>query len=52
MGILEGSEEGRAEKDSDRVIWVVPLAHGTPTMKLWSFGVRSWGTTQATLLKR
>ena len=27
-------------------------AHGTPTMKLWSFDVRSWGPNQATLLKR
>ena len=24
------------------VAWVVPFAHGTPTMKRWSFDVRSW----------
>jgi hypothetical protein len=32
-----------------RVAWLVPRAHGTPTMKLWSFDVRSWGPIQATL---
>jgi hypothetical protein len=32
-----------------RVAWLVPRAHGTPTMKLWSFDVRSWGPSQATL---
>ena len=30
---------------------MVPRAHGTPTMKLWSFDVRSWGPIQATLMK-
>ena len=30
------------------VAWLVPSAHGTPTMKLWSFDVRSWGPIQAT----
>jgi hypothetical protein len=28
--------------------WLVPRAHGTPTMKQWSFDVRSWGPSQAT----
>lgn len=32
----------------DRVAWVVPGAHGTPTIKQWSFDVRSRGLTQAT----
>jgi hypothetical protein len=27
--------------------WLVPFAHGTPTMKLWSFDVRSWEPNQA-----
>jgi putative transcriptional regulator len=26
----------------ERVAWVVPGAHGTPTIKRWSFDVRSW----------
>ena len=30
--------------------WLVPRAHGTPTMKLWSFDVRSRGPSQATLM--
>ena len=30
--------------------WVVPCAHGTPTIKLWSFDVRSKGPFQATLV--
>ena len=30
------------------VAWLVPRAHGTPTMKQWSFDVRSWGPSQAT----
>jgi hypothetical protein len=30
------------------VDWLVPRAHGTPTMKRWSFDVRSWGPSQAT----
>ena len=34
-----------------RVAWLVPRAHGTPTMKLWSFDVRSWGPSQAALMK-
>jgi len=34
-----------------RVAWVVPCAHGTPTIKLWSFDVRSEGPTQSTQLK-
>lgn len=25
------------------VAWLVPHAHGTSTMKWWSFDVRSWG---------
>jgi len=32
------------------VNWLVSRAHGTPTVKLWLFDVRSWGPTQATLL--
>ena len=32
-----------------RVAWLVPCAHGTPTMKLWSYDVRSEGPSQATL---
>ena len=35
-----------------REAWLVPIAHGTPTMKLWSFDVRSWGPIQATLIER
>ena len=35
-----------------RVAWLVPRAHGTPTMKLWSFDVRNWGPIQATLEAR
>ncbi|MDE3043106.1 MAG: hypothetical protein KGJ82_21405, partial [Nitrospirota bacterium] len=31
------------------VAWQVPFAHGTPTMKRWSFDVRSYGPNQATL---
>jgi hypothetical protein len=27
--------------------WLVPRAHGTPTMKQWSFDVRSGGPSQA-----
>lgn len=27
-------------------------AHGTPTMKLWSFDMRSWGPIQATRLEK
>ncbi len=34
-----------------RAAWLVPLAHGTPTVKLWSFDVRSRGPSQATLLE-
>jgi hypothetical protein len=34
-----------------RVAWLVPFAHGTPTIKLWSFDVRSWGLIQATPLR-
>ena len=30
------------------VTWLVPSAHGTPTMERWSFDVRSWGPIQAT----
>ncbi len=30
------------------VDWLVPRAHGTPTMKQWSFDVRSWGPSKAT----
>ena len=30
------------------VSWLVPFAHGTPTIKRWSFDVRSWGLIQAT----
>jgi len=33
------------------VAWLVPVAHGTPTIKLWSFDVRSWGLIQATPLR-
>ena len=29
---------------------VLPCAHGTPTIKLWSFDVRSEGPIQATLV--
>jgi hypothetical protein len=29
------------------VAWLVPRAHGTPTMKQWSFDVRSWEPNQA-----
>ena len=31
---------------------MVPSAHGTPTVKLWSFDVRSGGPNQATLLEK
>jgi hypothetical protein len=31
--------------------WLVPFAHGTPTMMLWSFDVRSWEPIQATPLR-
>jgi hypothetical protein len=34
------------------VAWLFPFAHGTPTMKRWSFDVRSWETIQATPLGR
>ena len=30
--------------------WVVPCAHGTPTIRLWSFDVRSERPLQATLV--
>ncbi len=33
------------------VAWLVPCVHGTPTMKLWSFDVRSDGPSQATILE-
>jgi len=32
-----------------KAAWMIPFAHGTPTMKLWSFDVRSGGPIQATL---
>ena len=35
----------------DGVAWLVPFAHGTPKIKLWSFDVRSWGPIQATPLR-
>jgi hypothetical protein len=35
-------------KKGGGVAWLVPRAHGTPTMKQWSFDVRSWGPSQAT----
>ena len=41
MGISEGSGEGRVEMGGNRVAWLAPRAHGTPTIKLWSFDVRS-----------
>jgi hypothetical protein len=31
------------------VACLVPFAHGTPTIMRWSFDMRSWGLTQATL---
>jgi hypothetical protein len=31
---------------------LVPRAHGTPTIKQWSFDVRSWGPSQATPWKK
>ncbi len=30
--------------------WLVLCAHGTPTMKKWSFDVRSGGSSQAAIL--
>ena len=34
------------------VAWLVPCAHGTPTIKQWSFDVRSWEPIQATPRKK
>jgi hypothetical protein len=33
------------------VAWLVPFAHGTPTMRRWSFDVRSGEPIQATPLR-
>ena len=35
----------------DGVAWLVPGAHGTPTIKRWSFDAHSWGPIQATPLR-
>jgi hypothetical protein len=43
--------EGRNSRERGRAAWLVPCVHGTPTIKLWSFDVRSGGPSQATLLK-
>ncbi len=32
--------------------WLVPRAHGTRTIRMCSFDVRSWGPSQATPWKR
>jgi len=44
-------EEWKNSRGTGRAAWLVPSAHGTPTMKLWSFDVRSGGPSQATLLE-
>ena len=38
----------RLLKKGGGAAWLVPRAHGTPTMKQWSFDVRSWRPSQAT----
>jgi len=45
------SRNARPQKEAEGAAWLVPCAHGTPTMKLWSFDVRSWEPNQAAPLK-
>ena len=39
----------RIQMENQRAAWLIPCAHGTPTIKLWSFDVRSEGPSQVTL---
>ncbi len=48
-GPASSLEVGDREKFQNQAAWVVPCAHGTPTIRLWSFDVRSEGPSQATL---